>query len=124
MEARFTIYGARYITFVPYVCTCAQLQAMQRKRINMSESEIGGFMRDSLEAVGYLHDMGRIHRDIKSDNILIDSNGSVKIADFGFCVQLTQEKDLRNSMVGTRHGKPPKPSHSQACALYFSLYAL
>ena len=66
-------------------------------------------MRDSLEAVGYLHDMGRIHRDIKSDNILIDSNGSVKIADFGFCVQLTQEKDLRNSMVGTRHGKPPTP---------------
>jgi serine/threonine protein kinase len=86
-----------------------QLQAMQRKRINMSESEIGGFMRDSLEAVGYLHDMGRIHRDIKSDNILIDSNGSVKIADFGFCVQLTQEKDLRNSMVGTRHRKTPNP---------------
>ena len=35
---------------------------MQRKRVEMSEADIGGFMRDSLEAVGYLHDMGRIHR--------------------------------------------------------------
>lgn len=38
------------------------VQALQRKRINMKESEIAGVMRDSLEATGYLHDMGRIHR--------------------------------------------------------------
>jgi serine/threonine protein kinase len=56
-------------------------------------------LQASLQAVAYLHSMGRIHRDIKSDNILINTKGAVKIADFGFCVQLTQETTTRHSMV-------------------------
>ena len=35
----------------------------------------------------------------QSDNLLINTRGEVKIADFGFCVQLTQEKNMRQSMV-------------------------
>ena len=42
------------------------------------------------QAVGFLHQMGRVHRDIKSDNLLVNSRGECKMADFGFCVQLTQ----------------------------------
>ncbi len=33
-----------------------------------------------------------IHRDTKSDNKLLGENGTVKLADFGYCVQLTEEK--------------------------------
>jgi serine/threonine protein kinase len=58
----------------------------------MSEGEMGAFAKASLEAIAFLHSLGRIHRDIKSDNILINTRGEVKVADFGFCVQLTQEK--------------------------------
>jgi len=56
-------------------------------------------LRAALEAVAFLHQLGRVHRDIKSDNLLINTRGQVKMADFGFCVQLTQEKDMRQSMV-------------------------
>ena len=48
-----------------------------------------------------LHDKKQIHRDLKSDNILISTDGDVKIADFGFAVQLTKEREMRNSTVGT-----------------------
>lgn len=48
-----------------------------------------------------LHHNRQIHRDLKSDNILIDYDGSVKIGDFGFATQLTKEKENRSSIVGT-----------------------
>ena len=54
-----------------------------------------------LQGLAHLHSKKQIHRDLKSDNILLSSDGSIKIADFGFAAQLTQEREERNSVVGT-----------------------
>jgi len=48
-----------------------------------------------------MHNKNKIHRDIKADNILINSKGEVKICDFGFSAQLTEGKTHRKSIVGT-----------------------
>jgi serine/threonine protein kinase len=44
----------------------------------------------------------------KSDNILISSDGGVKIADFGYAAQLTQQKQKRNTIVGTPYWMAPE----------------
>ena len=44
------------------------------------------------QALAFLHTRSRIHRDIKSDNVLLGLDGAVKLADFGYCVQLTEEQ--------------------------------
>lgn len=69
--------------------------------VQMSESAIANVCKATLEGLNYIHKLHRIHRDIKSDNMLVGESGSIKLADFGYAAQLTQDKKKRNTIVGT-----------------------
>ena len=75
----------------------------------MPEGIIALVMQQSLLGIQYLHRHSRIHRDIKSDNVLCNTKGEVKLADFGFCVQLTDQRVMRNTMVATPRCKTVNP---------------
>ena len=73
----------------------------------LTEPMMAFICRESLLSLDYVHVSNRIHRDIKSDNILINTVGKVKLADFGYCAEMN-EKEKRNSMVGTPYWMAPE----------------
>ncbi|ELP90722.1 serine/threonine protein kinase 3/4, putative [Entamoeba invadens IP1] len=76
--------------------------------IKLSERHIAYVVRETNNGIRYLHSMHRIHRDIKSDNVLLNHRGEVKLADFGISVQLTRSKAKRNTVVGTPYWMAPE----------------
>lgn len=87
----------------------------------LTEPFVAYVMKELISALAYLHSERKIHRDIKSGNILVASDGSVKLADFGVTGQLTDSIDKRQTKIGTPFWMAPEV---KALVLFNSPYLL
>ncbi len=74
----------------------------------LTEEVCAYILLKTIRGLRILHSKNVMHRDVKSDNILVNTKGDVKLCDFGFSAQLTQEKKNHHSQVGTIYWMAPE----------------
>lgn len=115
--------GRHYI--VMELMSGTTLKELIGRRGSLDKYEAVSIMEQLVKAVEKAHENGVIHRDIKPQNILVQSDGTVKITDFGIALaedalQLTKS----DSVLGSVHYLAPECARGEGASIQSDIYAL
>jgi len=85
-----------------------------------------GYLRQLAAALGALHEVGVLHRDVKPGNVLLREDGSAAFIDFGLARQLGLKSDItgEGAIFGTPHYMSPEQGHGKPLDERSDLYSL
>jgi serine/threonine protein kinase len=99
------VNGSKLNIVAPFCQAGSILDIMKHTfKEGLDETVISTILKQALFGLEYLHKNGLIHRDVKAGNLLIDTNGTVLLADFGVSSSLMEHgnrKSSRKTFVGT-----------------------
>ncbi|XP_052129317.1 myosin-IIIb-like [Frankliniella occidentalis] len=84
------------------------VQGLKQRGARLSDDQIAFILRETVEALVYLHANHCMHRDVKGHNILLTEEGNVKLVDFGVSSHLQATLGRRNTSVGTPYWMAPE----------------
>ncbi|KAJ6240155.1 serine/threonine-protein kinase tao [Anaeramoeba flamelloides] len=84
------------------------LDLMQIGKVTLNEEQVLSVAKSILKGLRFLHSLKKIHRDIKSSNVLLTEEGFSKLADFGVSGQIGNTESKRKSVVGTPYWMAPE----------------
>jgi serine/threonine-protein kinase len=83
-----------------------------------------GLIRQVLEAAGFAHRHGVVHRDLKPQNVIVDDEGVATVTDFGIARAGASEITQAGSVMGTPHYLSPEQAQGQAVTAVSDLYSI
>jgi beta-lactam-binding protein with PASTA domain len=83
-----------------------------------------GLIRQVLEAAGFAHRHGVVHRDLKPQNVIVDDEGKATVTDFGIARAGASEITQAGSVMGTPHYLSPEQAQGQAVTAVSDLYSI
>ena len=101
------------------------LKQVLKQRGHLSITEVIDIMLQVTDGMAHAHDAYIIHRDIKPQNIMILSNGMIKITDFGVATALNSTQLTQtNSVMGTVHYLPPEQANGKGSTIRSDIYSM
>ena len=101
------------------------LKQVLKARGKLSVPEVVDIMLQLTDGMAHAHDAYIIHRDIKPQNIMILSNGMIKITDFGVATALNSTQLTQtNSVMGTVHYLPPEQAQGKGSTIRSDIYSM
>lgn len=101
------------------------LKQLIRSRGNIPIDEAVNIMKQLVSAVEHAHKMGIIHRDVKSQNVLVKDDGTVKLSDFGIA-SIVGVADITktDTVIGSVHYMAPELAQGQPVKVQSDIYSL
>lgn len=88
----------KYLYLITELCTGGDFLTLRQERGSFKPSVVRYYAAQLVTALQFLHDNHIAYRDLKPENLLMDSNGQLKLTDFGFAKELN---DLSFTLCGT-----------------------
>jgi serine/threonine protein kinase len=100
------------------------ISSLLKKYGSFNERLIQIYTNQILQGLEYLHINNIVHRDIKGGNVLVDKNGTCKLADFGNSKRLYSELEDDNQIKGTAHWMAPEVIKQNKYGRYSDIWSL
>ncbi|XP_014282082.1 serine/threonine-protein kinase Genghis Khan isoform X1 [Halyomorpha halys] len=85
-----------------YYCGGDLLTLLSKFEDRLPEDMAKFYIAEMVLAISSIHNLRYVHRDIKPDNVLLDANGHIRLADFGSCLKLFKDGTVQSNVaVGT-----------------------
>ena len=108
-----------------YYCGGDLLTLLSKFEDRLPEDMAKFYLAEMVLAIDSIHRLRYVHRDIKPDNVLLDANGHIRLADFGSCLQLREDGTVQSNVaIGTPDYISPeilRVSESHASKLFLPL---
>jgi myosin-3 len=86
------------------------VQGLKKRGGRLTDGQIAYILRETVEALIFLHSNHCMHRDVKGHNILLTEEARVKLVDFGVSSHLAATLARKNTSVGTPYWMAPEVS--------------
>lgn len=101
MGQNLIINNFQYLV-MDYYCGGDLLTLLSKFEDRLPEEMAKFYIAEMILAINSIHQLRYVHRDIKPDNVLLDANGHIRLADFGSCLKLAQDGTVQSNVaVGT-----------------------
>mmetsp|Transcript_7745 Transcript_7745/g.20633 ORF Transcript_7745/g.20633 Transcript_7745/m.20633 type:complete len:601 (-) Transcript_7745:579-2381(-) len=115
--------GASLLIFLEYV-PGGSISSLLARFGRLPEAVICVYTRQLLSGLAYLHAQRTVHRDVKGANLLVETNGRVKLTDFGMAKQMVEAASFTKSFKGSAYWMAPEVVRQQGHGMAADIWSL